>query len=118
MSRGWFFKPFLISLLVILHLSASAERELSTSEQKSLAKFEEKCSARKKKKSLCNCVSRNVKKRVLTRDIDKERLEQVLVIATGIEPDEEDKPSYYDSLADYIEGLEYHCQANPKYQTD
>lgn len=118
MGSTWFGKLFLTSLIVIFPLCASAEREINAFEAKALVKFEEKCVARKKTKSLCKCVARNVKKRVLTRDIDKERLEHVVIIAGGVEPDEEDKPSYYDSLADYIEGLEFHCKANPKYQTD
>lgn len=108
----------LTSLIVIFPLCASAERDISAFESKALVKFEEKCVAKKKKKSLCKCVARNVKARVLSRDIDKERLEHVVIIAGGVEPDEEDKPSYYDSLADFIEGLEFHCQSNPKYQIE
>jgi hypothetical protein len=103
---------------VIFPLCASADRELTTFEAKTLAKFEEKCVARKKKKSLCRCVARNVKSRVLSKDIDKERLEHVVIIATGVEPDEDEKPSYYDSLADFIEGLEFHCAAKPSYQIE
>ena len=103
---------------MIFPLCASAERDLTTFETKSLAKFEEKCVARKKKKSLCKCVARNVKARILARDIDKERLEQVLIIATGVSPDEDEKPNYYDSLADFIAGLEFHCADKPSYQME
>lgn len=104
----------LISLIVIFPLSASADRDLNATETRKLAKFEAKCVASKKKKSVCRCVGQHVKQLILSRDIDDERLDHVVLIASGRDLDEEEKPSYYDSLADLIQGLEYRCQGKSK----
>jgi hypothetical protein len=107
---------FLASLILMTSSSLSAA-ELTAEDAKKLEKFERACESSKKKKAVCRCISSNVKKRVLSRDIDAARLESAIQIAAKRDPDSDEKPSYYDALADYIAGIEYHCQENPKYQS-
>ena len=108
---------FLVSLIMMISPLISAA-ELSAEDAKKLEKFESTRVSNKKKKSVCRCMAANVKKRVLTRDIDAARLSAAVLIAAKREPDSDEKPSYYDALADFIAGLEYHCGENPKYQID
>ncbi len=109
---------FLGTLILTLHHAARAERELTASEKKRLEKFESHCVNAKKKKAVCRCVSRNVKTRILSRDIDSDRLDHVVLIGAKATLEEEEKPSYYDSLADFLAGLESQCASNSKYQSE
>lgn len=76
------------------------------------------CLAQKKPRALCTCISRNVARKVHNKDYSDEQFATLVLVMQERKPAGEENALDYDTMADFLTGLEYHCQENPKYSVE
>jgi len=100
-------------ILITITLSLSPLAGAAT-----MAEFDKTCAAVKKKASLCQCLSANLKRRLEYKTLDEDHLPLAVQALKNESPGPEENSTYYDNLADFLAGLEPHCLKNPKYNSD
>lgn len=91
----------------------------ATAQEAELAAFQKACTSQAHKKAaVCRCITANLRIKSSTQEYGVEKLADAVKVIKNEVPADEVKPSYFDSLADFIAGLEERCQSKPNYQFD
>lgn len=76
------------------------------------------CLSQKKPRALCSCIARNVARKIHNKDYSAEQFATLVLVMQNRKPAGEENALDYDTMADFLAGLEYHCQENPKYSAE